>query len=198
MKKNNKKISSSDLKLWSQILDKVEPIKKSGRSIIQNQSKSIIDEYDRDSGDVTEQNTKIKKVRQSHVIDEKIPRKIHNNNHDKKTEFTGIHRRLEQKMSRGQIEIDSTLDLHGMTQEEAQQAIIRFIEQQLAATKQYLLIIHGKGKNSPATQPATLKNLTNHLLRQLDPVLAFCSAQVHDGGTGALYVLLRSARNPHA
>ena len=71
MTKNNKKISSSDFKLWSQILDKVEPIKKSGRSIIQNQSKSIIDEDDRDSGDVTEQNTKIKKVRQSHVIDEK-------------------------------------------------------------------------------------------------------------------------------
>ena len=110
----------------------------------------------------------------------------------------GIQKKRLQQLKKCHIDSSSTLDLHGMTQEEAQQAIIRFIEQQLAATKQYLLIIHGKGKNSPATQPATLKNLTNHLLRQLDPVLAFCSAQVHDGGTGALYVLLRSARNPHA
>ena len=44
MKKNNKKISSSDLKLWNQILDKVEPIKKSGRSKIINQKESVIED----------------------------------------------------------------------------------------------------------------------------------------------------------
>jgi DNA-nicking Smr family endonuclease len=111
---------------------------------------------------------------------------------------SGVQRKKLQQLKKAHINQNATLDLHGMTQEEAQQAIIRFVEKQLAAQQQTLLIIHGKGKNSATTQPATLKNLTNHLLRQLDPVLAFCSAQPYDGGTGALYVLLRSARNSNA
>jgi len=110
----------------------------------------------------------------------------------------GIQKKRLQQLKKSHVSNNTTLDLHGMTQEEAHQAIIHFIEKQLAEKQQTLLIIHGKGKNSPTTQPATLKNLTNHLLRQLDPVLAFCSAQPYDGGTGALYVLLRATRNSHA
>ena len=203
MTKNNKKISSSDFKLWSQILDKVEPIKKSGRSIIQNQSKSIIDEDDRDSGDVTEQNTKIKKVRQSHVIDEKIPRTIHNNNHDKKTEFTGIHRRLEQKMSRGQIEIDSTLDLHGMTQQEALDATINFVKMAKKNNLRIVLIITGKGISKENTdgdvhgrngRGVLNKNLPTWL--QHSEIRNFINgyryANAKHGGEGAYYLLLKT------
>ena len=61
MKKNNKKISSSDLKLWNQILDKVEPIKKSGRSKIINQKESVIEDNIIISRDLSEQST-VKKV----------------------------------------------------------------------------------------------------------------------------------------
>ena len=55
MKKNNKKISSSDLKLWNQILDKVEPIKKSGRSKVANQTESVIEDNTIISRDLSEQ-----------------------------------------------------------------------------------------------------------------------------------------------
>ena len=53
MKKNNKKISSSDLKLWNQILDKVEPIKKSGKSIVTNQRESVIEDNTQFNSDDT-------------------------------------------------------------------------------------------------------------------------------------------------
>jgi DNA-nicking Smr family endonuclease len=51
-------------------------------------------------------------------------------------------------------------------------------------------IIHGKGNGSRHRGPV-LKQKINHWLRQRDEVLAFCSARPMDGGTGAIYVLLR-------
>ncbi|MGH8236763.1 MAG: Smr/MutS family protein, partial [Steroidobacteraceae bacterium] len=37
-----------------------------------------------------------------------------------------------------------------------------------------------------------LKNVVNHWLQRADNVLAFGSARAVDGGSGAIYVLLRS------
>jgi DNA-nicking Smr family endonuclease len=52
-------------------------------------------------------------------------------------------------------------------------------------------IIHGKGKRSRNNKGPVIKTKVNHWLRQRDDVLAFCSARPIDGGTGAIYVLLR-------
>ena len=54
-------------------------------------------------------------------------------------------------------------------------------------------IIHGKGSRSEEGQPV-LKHKVNYWLRCRDEVLAFTSATGRDGGTGALYVLLRNPR----
>jgi DNA-nicking Smr family endonuclease len=51
-------------------------------------------------------------------------------------------------------------------------------------------IVHGKGYNSWQNQPV-LKIQLNKWLRQCDEVLAFCSARQADGGTGAVYVLIK-------
>lgn len=119
---------------------------------------------------------------------------------DDKIEFfrNGIQKSRMKQLKKCHVSSHARLDLHGMTQEEARKAIIDFIAMQVAAKRTHLLVIHGKGRNSPTAEPAILKNLTNHLLRQLDPVLAFCSAQTHDGGTGALYILLQSAGDSYA
>ena len=74
-------------------------------------------------------------------INEDLPDTISYNNSDEKAEFTGIHRRLEQKMSRGQIKIDSTLDLHGMNQEEAKDATINFVRMAKKNNLNIVLII---------------------------------------------------------
>jgi DNA-nicking Smr family endonuclease len=52
-------------------------------------------------------------------------------------------------------------------------------------------IVHGKGNGSWQKQPV-LKVKLNHWLRQRDEVLAFCSARGNDGGTGAVYVLIKN------
>jgi DNA-nicking Smr family endonuclease len=52
-------------------------------------------------------------------------------------------------------------------------------------------IIHGKGYRSGARGPV-LKNAVNLWLRRHLDVMAFASARAIDGGTGAVYVLLRA------
>ena len=51
-------------------------------------------------------------------------------------------------------------------------------------------IIHGKGQGSKDGKPV-IKNTINQWLRQRDEILAFCAARPADGGTGAMYVLIK-------
>ncbi|CEK09808.1 Smr/MutS family protein [Legionella hackeliae] len=101
------------------------------------------------------------------------------------------HKRFRELKS-GQIKWESRLDLHGLRPEAAKDALINYIFEQTALTHRCLLIIHGKGSYNG--EPPILKNLVNHWLRQFPQVLAFYSALGRDGGSGALYVLLKRQR----
>jgi DNA-nicking Smr family endonuclease len=104
----------------------------------------------------------------------------------------GLQQRQLQRLKRGRLPIGAELDMHGMTAAMARAAVINFIalcrEQHIRCVR----IIHGKGYSSGGDAPV-LKNRLNNWLRQHHDVLAFSSAQIQDGGSGALYVLLRSA-----
>lgn len=102
----------------------------------------------------------------------------------------GIQNKHFQKLRRGQISIEAELDLHGMTVVEAKDALSRFFSYSHARNKRCVRIIHGKGHGSRHGKPV-LKNKLNHWLQQRDDVLAFCSARPVDGGTGAIYVLIK-------
>jgi len=101
----------------------------------------------------------------------------------------GLQHNLLQKLKQGKIKITRSLDLHGMVVDKARQAVSHFIEQSRIQHHRYILIIHGKGKSSQDTP--VLKNHVNHWLMQIPSVLAFCSAVPKDGGTGAVYVVLK-------
>lgn len=97
------------------------------------------------------------------------------------------------KLRKGEAPIQWQLDLHGAQEQQAQQELKQFIEQAYAQHKRFLLVIHGKGYNSESDYPI-LKNLVNRVLRGYKQVLAFCSAQPKDGGTGSVYVMLKAQR----
>lgn len=105
----------------------------------------------------------------------------------------GLQQRQLQRLRRGQLTAAARLDLHGMTAAEARSAVAEFIAHCLDRGIRSVHIIHGKGYGTGGNAPV-LKNRLNAWLRQHHDVLAFSSAQLHDGGTGALYVLLRSQR----
>lgn len=94
------------------------------------------------------------------------------------------------KLKRGQFSVVASLDLHGMTIDLARSAIHRFFQEERQEIRCCVRLVHGKGNRSERQIPV-LKQMVNHWLPQRDDVIAFCSAPAHDGGTGALYVLLK-------
>ncbi|MDM8545613.1 Smr/MutS family protein [Candidatus Venteria ishoeyi] len=103
---------------------------------------------------------------------------------------SGMQHGVLRKLRRGQYSLEGELDLHGLTVPEARVAITDFLHDCAFYHIRCARIIHGKGNGSWQKQPV-LKNKLNHWLRQYDQVLAFCSARAVDGGTGAVYVLLK-------
>ena len=98
--------------------------------------------------------------------------------------------RTLRRLARGRYSVQAEIDLHGMTAAEAEIALRDFIEASLAAQHRCVRIVHGKGLGSGHAGPV-LKARVNGWLRRWRNVLAFASARQVDGGTGAVYVLLR-------
>lgn len=100
-----------------------------------------------------------------------------------------INTKIFSDLKMGKIPVQAQLDLHRLIIDEAKEAIQKFMQEAQQKRLRCVRIIHGKGHKT-SDQPI-LKNKVNNWLRQLHCVLAFCSAMPQDGGTGAVYVLLR-------
>ncbi len=101
----------------------------------------------------------------------------------------GLQNRILTRLRRGHWRVQDEMDLHQMNTSAAANSIRAFL---LATERDGLScvkIIHGKGLRSGPGGPQ-LKRLTARLLTRIDTVCAFASAPPHDGGTGAVYVLL--------
>lgn len=103
----------------------------------------------------------------------------------------GVQHRVLKKLRRGQYRCQDELDLHGMVVNDARETFAAFLQEAVAAGYGCVRIIHGKGNRSGHRGPV-LKTRVAGWLRQRDEVLAFSSTPANDGGTGAVYVLLRS------
>lgn len=105
----------------------------------------------------------------------------------------GLQHTILRKLRRGQLPVRAELDLHGLRVEEARATLGDFLQRTQDQSQRCVRIIHGKGHRSAEGKPV-LKTQLNYWLRQSREVLAFCSATPADGGTGALYLLLRGKK----
>jgi DNA-nicking Smr family endonuclease len=103
----------------------------------------------------------------------------------------GVQNRVVHDLQRGYFALDSELDLHGLTADVARRVLTEFLDDCARMRARCARIIHGKGFGSAERQPI-LKCKVNYWLRLREDVLAFCAATRRDGGTGAVYVLLRN------
>ncbi|WP_461210248.1 Smr/MutS family protein [Desulfocurvus sp. DL9XJH121] len=105
----------------------------------------------------------------------------------------GLDPKLFNKLRAGAYSTEAHLDLHGMTSDQALLAVVDFVRASYIMGKRHLLLVTGRGKNSPDGRGVLRDEVQAWLTR--DPlrrvVLAFVTAQPRDGGAGALYVLLR-------
>ena len=104
----------------------------------------------------------------------------------------GIQKKVIQELKRGDLAIESVLDLHGLRSHEATDALEEFFADAQLHRYRCVQVIHGKGNRSENRQ-GVLKPLTIAWLREARPVLAFASCQPRDGGSGAVYVLISRA-----
>jgi DNA-nicking Smr family endonuclease len=105
----------------------------------------------------------------------------------------GVSEQVLRELRRGRYTLQAEMDLHGLNRAQAREALNAFLQECRALDLRCVRIIHGKGRSSPNGR-GVLKAAVNGWLTRCDQVLAFCSARPVDGGTGALYVLLRRAR----
>lgn len=102
----------------------------------------------------------------------------------------GVRAQTLRQLRRGRYPIEDELDLHGLSQSAARDQLAEFISSSRQTGRRCVRVVHGKGYRSGSRGPV-LKIAVNTWLRRHPDVLAFTSARAIDGGTGAVYVLLR-------
>ncbi len=102
----------------------------------------------------------------------------------------GVDRREIRKLKRGEYAASGQHDLHGMTASDAVASVGRFIAESRHRRHRCVCIVHGRGLHSAGKTPILKARVRQYLMTH-PSVLAYADAPRSDGGTGAVYVLLR-------
>lgn len=122
--------------------------------------------------------------------------------------LAAVDRKRMRRIRTGRVEIEARIDLHGMRQSEAHEALVRFLLRCQGRDRRWVLVITGKGKASDDDRYAPFELgrhgergvLKRNVPRWLDEpelrsvVLSYTTAATAHGGEGALYVHLRKRR----
>jgi len=178
VKKQNNNISDADL--FAHVFREVKPLE--GRKIKISSTTKLIRKASLSS------KTSIRQVNKKAEQDKKLPVIKHG-------DAPGLDKRTAQRLRRGQINVDAELDLHGLTQAKAHIALNQFLSRAHSCGQRCVLVITGKGALSQGggilrkMVPLWLNQIPNRNL-----ILSFSYSKPVDGGTGALYILLKRKR----
>lgn len=175
-------LSDEDRNLWESFTEDIKPIDKKPINNEQNEKPHT------SKTQQTCKNTAVFSSKEQHELS-------HGNVDD-------IDRKTARKFKQGKMDIDAKLDLHGMTQTQAYQALSDFILNNYHKQNRNLLIVTGKGNSHPRqhwNEPKSgiLKEMVPKWLNESDirpMILSFSHATQKDGGSGALYILLKRKR----
>ena len=197
VKKTPKSVSQEDLEVWKKItiqLKRNKPevlIKKNISGLkIKKSSKSL---------------PKAPELK-PFIIGEKVLKKekiiLPNFHEDNKINSPNMDKKNFKKLVKGKMEIEGTIDLHGLTADQAKIKLITVINHSYSLGKRLIIVITGKGKHKGFDE---FQRPINGVLRQNLPewlsgpsvsnkVLQVTQAQPKHGGAGAFYVYLRRQR----
>ncbi len=105
----------------------------------------------------------------------------------------GLNPAVLVKLREGKFSYQDFIDLHGFKKSEAKEKVVRFLHDSVRKGYRCVLIVHGRGLHSDNKVPVIKSYIKSWLCKGEigKMVLAFSSARPCDGGTGAIYVLLR-------
>jgi DNA-nicking Smr family endonuclease len=107
-----------------------------------------------------------------------------------------LGRRVKQRLARGTLAIDGRLDLHGLTQARAHDALLAFLRTARGNGWKLVLVITGKGAlfGDATPERGVLRRQVPLWLKLPEfraHVVSFEAAHIGHGGEGALYVRIR-------
>ena len=116
----------------------------------------------------------------------------------------GLDGGTQDRLDRGLLTPDATLDLHGMTQDRAHRTLIRFLQNARTYDNRLIVVVTGKG-NPRAPDAAAWTESPHGVLKEMVPrwlaepalkglIARVQPAHIRHGGGGALYVYLRKSR----
>ena len=108
---------------------------------------------------------------------------------------SGVPENVLRRLRRGDYRVEAEIDLHGLGVVQARAQLRAFLLAAAARRLRCVRIVHGKGLRSGPRGPV-LKQAVDSLLRRAALILAFTSAGLRDGGTGATLALLRADDRP--
>jgi len=97
------------------------------------------------------------------------------------------------RLRAGKIRPELTVDLHGLTRDEAFARLCNAIAGAAVAGNRCVLVIHGRGHHTADGRSVLKDSLADWIVRPplANRVMEYCVAQSRDGGVGASYLLLR-------
>ncbi len=177
--RRGKRLSGEDIALWEGVTRSIRPIRKRAPK-------------PHTPGESDEAPPVAKPARKPAVVQTAPPRSAP----PKSPPATApLEKRLKQKIARGSQPIDARLDLHGHTQAEAHDALLRFLRRAQSRGGRLVLVITGKGVRGDSG--GVLKRTVPMWLALPEfrsMVIGFDTAAISHGGEGALYVRVRKVR----
>jgi DNA-nicking Smr family endonuclease len=108
--------------------------------------------------------------------------------------LASLGRRAKQRVARGRDPIDGRLDLHGLTQAGAHDALLGFLHAAQTRGARLVMVITGKGRGGEGGVLKRQVPLWLALPEFRAMVVGFDDAHQRHGGEGALYLRLRRSR----
>lgn len=180
--RKGRRLSSEDLALWDGVTKSVRPLRKRART-----AETSVEAGERPKAPKVQKAPK-RAAAVSGAALSAPPKKA--------PAPATLDRKAKQKIARGRDAINGRLDLHGHTQAEAHDALLRFLRRIQSRGGRVVLVITGKGGRGESDRGVLKRAVPMWLalpeFREL--VIGFDSAAIPHGGEGALYVRLRKSK----
>lgn len=173
---------NEDVEAFLQAMAKTTPLDGKGRKIvphIENRTQ-----------------TASKKTDFAQLVEESLDFALYHSDEYLEGKVCGFDELVMNRLRQGQMSPEAHLDLHGLNSNQAFEALRDFIRASWYKGMRVVLLVPGRGLNSPNGRSILRQKLQLWLTQEpfKRVVLAFCTAKPHDGGPGSIYALLRKFR----
>lgn len=188
-------LSNSDRQLWKRVADTTTPLSQERGKILKDEMTKLMEgtvqlpfepasNRPPKSHKALQKDSAFANATGAHGIPNRKP------NTSFAPEINPIEDKTVKNLTKGKVQIDSRIDLHGMTQDRARYALMDFLQMAQKSGDRIVLVITGKGNEGRGVLRANVPRWLA-LPEFSGLVNGFRTSHPAHGGDGALYVRLR-------